>query len=348
MSSENIYLHKRVEGGTYYLTIVTTINKKRHFKRVSCRTKNKNEALRFLKNYEKNKKAPVVNPNLKISHIKKTILNYVDSNLSKGSLEKYDLTLRKFIEVIGDKEINLVTIQDVENFKAILSKNIRKHSVNTYIRYVKAIWNLLVKLGIIANSNLSGVKQFKIPEKEIISFTESEIELIVENTKDEKIKNIIMLAVETGLRISELLNLKIKNLDFENELIKVNNTEEFRTKSGKNRIIPFNINIEKIINFALQRKGLQKTDTDKYLFVSKYNIPYKRNFITVYFRRKLDELKFDKRYHFHCLRATFIMNLVRKGVNPIIIQKLAGHSSLVVTQRYCYIQISDLKNALNL
>jgi integrase/recombinase XerD len=251
------------------------------------------------------------------------------------------------LKVLGDLKISLVKERDIEQFKSMLAKSIKKESVNSYVRYIKSIWNLLVKLDLIPINYLREVKQFKISEKEIVSFSENEMELILNNVPHPDIKNIVMFAVETGLRISELLNLKIKNIDFENDYIKVNNTDEFKTKSGKNRLIPFNKKIIDIIDSALLRKNFQKTDSDKFLFISKYNIPYKRNFVTVYFRRKLDELKFDTRYHFHCLRATFIMNLVRKGVNPIIIQKLAGHSSLTVTQRYCFVQITDLRNALN-
>ena len=346
MPSEKIYLQKREPSGYYYLAIITTVNKKRYYKRVSCKTKNKNEALKFLKSYEKSKDNPVINSRLKISDIKKTVLDYVETNLTSGSVEKYKLTIDKLIKVIGDREINSISIKDIEYLKSILSKNITKHSVNTYVRYSKAIWNLLVKLEIIHSSRLRDVKQFKIPEREILSFAESEMEKIIETVHDEKIKNIILLAMETGLRISELLNLKVKNIDFANELIKINNSDDFRTKSGKNRVIPFNPKIKKIIEEEMLNQKL-KVNEEKYLFISKFSIPYKRNFITRYFRRKLDNLNFDKRYHFHCLRATFIMNLVRKGVNPIIIQKLAGHSSLSVTQRYCFVQVTDLRNALN-
>jgi integrase/recombinase XerD len=347
MTRDKIYLQKRTKGGIYYLVIVRITNQKRHYKKISCKTKNKSEALHFLKNYEKNLEQPVLNPNLKISDIQKPILDYVKSNTSPASFEKYKLTFKFMLKVLGDMKIASVKAKDIEQFKSDLSKSIRKESVNSYVRYIKSIWNLLVKLDFITINYLREVKQFKISEKEIVSFTENEMELIHNNIPHPDIKNIVMFAVETGLRISELLNLKIKNIDFENEYIKVNNTSEFKTKSGKNRLIPFNKKIIEIIDSALLRKNLQKTDSDKFLFISKYNIPYKRNFVTVYFRRKLDELKFDKRYHFHCLRATFIMNLVRKGVNPIIIQKLAGHSSLTVTQRYCFVQINDLRDALN-
>lgn len=340
-SNDKFYLQKRPNVGTYYLIIVSNINGKRQFKKVSCKTKNKTQALQFLKNYERSMQEPVINPDLKVSDVEKPILEYAKNNLSNGSYEKYKIVFKLLRKAFGDRKVMSIKEKDAEQFKAGLIRTIKKETANSYIRYVKSIWNLLKKLEFISINHLRDVKQFKIPEKEIISFTENEMDLILNKISHQDIKLIVTLAKETGLRISELLNLKTKNIDLENKYIKVSNTDEFKTKSGKNRLIPFNNKIEQLVI------SVMKADKESFLFTSKWNIPYKRNHVTRYFRRILDELNFDKRYHFHCLRATFIMNLVRKGINPIIIQKLAGHSSLSVTQRYCFVQINDLREALN-
>lgn len=343
MQTERIYLQRRNKSGIYYLVIVNKINEKRTFKKVSCHTKYKNEALTFLKHYEKNKESQVMNPHLKISDIKSPILDYVSSNLSNASLEKYELTIRTLLIYWGDKEVNSVNIKDVEHLKSSLCKKMRKESVNIYVRYIKAIWNLLIRLGYTNHNALSNIRQFKTHEKEIVSFTDEEITRILKEINDEKYRMIVLLATETGLRISELLNLKVSNLDLENSLIKICNDSEFKTKSRKNRIIPFNETINVIITNLLRRKS----EASDHLITRIHGLPYKRDYITRYFRNILDKLGFDDRYHFHSLRATFIMRLVRKGVNPIFIQRLAGHSTLTVTQRYCFVRVSDLREAIN-
>lgn len=343
MSTEKIYLHKRAEGGNYYLIISNKINGKRRLKKISCKTKIKNEALTFLKNYEKEKEKAIINPHLKLSDIRIPVLDYVSSNLSKGSLQKYELTLRRLSTFFGDRELNFITVKDIEIFKSSLNRQMKKETVNIYVRYIKAVWNLLVRLGYISINNLSDIKQFKTHEKEIVSFSDEEITRILDEIKEDKFKMIVTLALETGLRISELLNLKVSNIDLENELIKLNNNSEFKTKSRKNRIIPFNKSIKDTILNLIKNKN----DVGHYLITRIQNIPYRRDCITRYFRKTLDKLGFDKRYHFHCLRASFIMRLVRKGVNPIFIQRLAGHSTLAVTQKYCFVQVSDLRKAIN-
>lgn len=341
-----LQIYKRTTDKKYYLRIITGTQNKKAIKIICCNTSNKKDALSILNNHQNLLAQRNKNSSKKISDIRIVVLDYARINLSKGSLEKYEITLRKMIEYIGDKFVDAITMKDIEVFKLALTTKVRKETINSYLRNIKAIWNLLYKLGLKREKDLT-IKQFKIPEKEIVSFTDSEMKLILMNIRNDKLKNIVTLAVHTGLRISELLNLKVNNIDFENELIKVNNTDEFKTKSRKNRLIPFNNTIKQVIDYAFSIRSLQRSDNERFLFVSKFNIPYKRNHVTRYFRRILDELNFNKRYHFHCLRATFVMSLVRKGVNPIIIQKLAGHSSLNVTQRYCFIQISDLKIAIN-
>ncbi len=86
MSTEKLYLHKRAEGGNYYLLIVDNINGNRVTKKISTKTKNKNQALSFLRNYKKKKEVAVLNPHLKLSDIQNPVPEYVKSNLSKARL----------------------------------------------------------------------------------------------------------------------------------------------------------------------------------------------------------------------------------------------------------------------
>lgn len=347
MNSSKIFLCKSLSSGLYTLRVVKVESGKKLIKKVQCETKNKRSAIKFLKHYSMKCNTDFQYENKKISVVKNIVLNYVKSNLSNGSYEKYELMFKSLVSNLGDRDVESLTLNDIELFKTNLSCRIRKETVNSYLRSIKASWNLMVKLNLIPKNNLKDIQQFKIPEKEIVSFTQSEINLILDSIEHQRIKIIIEFALNTGLRISELLNLRMCNLDFINDLILVNNSDDFQTKSRKNRVIPFNTKIEQILTELIYNKDGKLKDKNNYLFSRIYNVPFKRNHVTRYFRKLLDKLNFDKKYHFHCLRATFIMNLVRKGVSPIIIQKLVGHSTLSVTQRYCFVQVDDLRQALN-
>jgi site-specific recombinase XerD len=110
------------------------------------------------------------------------------------------------------------------------------------------------------------------------------------------------------------------------------------------RTVPFNKVIKKTIRDCIREARTVTKETS--IFRKKYYIPYNRNHTTVYFKRIPNKLNFDMHYLFYCLRATTIMRLVRKGVNPINIQKLEGNPTLSVTQRYCYVQADDLRDAM--
>lgn len=351
MRQQRIYLHKRKNG--YYTIVITrrlTNSKKRHFKFISCQTKIKSEAMIFLKNYEKNleKQLEETDRELKLSDIKDSILSYIRTNKSKGSYEKYEFTFRKMLEIIGDKKIIEIDFNEIEKYKAELLKNVNENTVNIHIRVIKAIWNYAYKMNMIKSNKLKYIKQIKTPDNPILSFTEEEISLIEEKT-DKQFRNMIRFAKLTGLRVSEMLNLQVA--DIKDEQINIVNKKDFMTKSKQNRVIPLNPEIKDVLNEILHiknKKIIPYLDSESYLFKNpETNNKIDRNFVSRKFKKLIKKLKLNPKYHWHCLRAYFIMSLVRKNVNPILIKKLAGHSTLSITEKYCSIQNTDLKAAMN-
>ncbi|MCX6163012.1 MAG: site-specific integrase, partial [Ignavibacteriae bacterium] len=132
----------------------------------------------------------------------------------------------------------------------------------------------------------------------------------IENNTDKDFKNMIRFSYLTGVRISELINLQIK--DIENGVINVLNKDNFTTKSKKYRIIPINKEIQEVLNTILG-----KSDSNVLLFLNPENYLFnKKKFrlnrvnVSNKFRCIIKKLKLNPNYHWHCLRATFIMNLV--------------------------------------
>lgn len=351
MNKQRIYLHKRKNG--YYTIVITTRlpnSSKRYFQFVSCKTKIKSQAMIFLKSYEKNltKQLEETNNELKLNDIKEPVLNFIKTNKSKGSFDKYDFTFRKMLEIIGNKKIVEIDFNEIEKYKAELLKNVNENTVNIHIRVIKAIWNYAYKMDFIKTNKLKYIKQIKTPDNPIISFNEQEIELI-ESKTDAYFRNLIRFARLTGLRISEMLNLQVS--DIKDEQINVLNKKDFMTKSKQNRAIPLNSEIKEVLNSILYQKNkkiIPYINPETYLF--RYPNSEKklnRNYVSCKFKKLIKKLKLNPQYHWHCLRAYFIMSLVRKNVNPILIKALAGHSTLSITEKYCSIRNSDLKTAMN-
>lgn len=346
--NSKFYLVKR-QNGYYYISIVyrDEINKRR-YKYISTHTKLKSDANKFLSNLkaEQSKQSSIRNQIYKLSDVKNQILHYIKINRSNGSYCKYEITFRYLIKILNDKYVSLITFSDIEFFKSeLLKRGIRETSVNSYLRTAKSVFSLFFKLGITTENKIRFVKQFNIPERKILSFSNAELILIEENS-DANFRNMIRFSYMTGVRISEMINIQLK--DIEDGVINILNKKNFTTKSQKQRKIPINSEIQKLINDILGNLNtnvLTLRNPESYLFNNK-GVKLDRRSISKKFKNLLKKIEMDS-FHWHNLRATFIMRLVRKNINPLIIKDLCGHSCLAVLESYTSSQFHDLKSAMD-
>jgi integrase len=142
----------------------------------------------------------------------------------------------------------------------------------------------------------------------------------------ERLKPVVVLALHTGMRKSELLNLKWKNIDFVKKMILVEHT-----KSGRARRIPMNETAEAELLALKSRNGTERV------------FPYASIRSAWEGARKRAGLV---GLRFHDLRHTFATRLIERGVDPVRVQRLLGHSTLLVTQRYLHASDVGLRNAV--
>jgi len=151
---------------------------------------------------------------------------------------------------------------------------------------------------------------------------------------------IIELALGTGLRVSELSNLKVEDLF----LKKGQNSLHVRNgKGGKDRIVQFSPGLKNLIRTYLDYR---KTDSD-YLFPSQRNPSMTPSAIQQTFKRWAARAGLPKRYSIHCLRHTYATRLHKaSGYNLRLVQKQLGHSSVSTTQVYAAVLDEDVEKAL--
>lgn len=151
---------------------------------------------------------------------------------------------------------------------------------------------------------------------------------------------IIELALGTGLRVSELSNLKVEDLF----LKKGQNSLHVRNgKGGKARIVQFSPGLKNLIRTYLDYR---KTDSD-YLFPSQRNPRMTPSAIQQVFKRWAAKAGLPKRYSIHCLRHTYATRLHKaSGYNLRLVQKQLGHSSVSTTQVYAAVLDEDVEKAL--
>ena len=148
---------------------------------------------------------------------------------------------------------------------------------------------------------------------------------LIENLKH---KSIISLAFSTGMRVSEICNLKIEDIDSKRMIIYIRNA-----KGNKDRIVPLSENI-----LQLLRLYFKEYKPKTYLFNGQFDL--------IYSSRSCNEIVkkyIGKDYHFHLLRHSSFTTLLESGVDLRIIQKLAGHASSKTTEIYTHVSNNILQ-----
>lgn len=340
-----MFLNKS-SNGYYYLYFNCELTHKR--KKISCRTKHKPEAIKFLSNFKNNsetllkQKSGIV---YFIEDLKREILKYTFDNLQKNTSQIYRRVLNDMLRIIGNKPVKLITNRDIEFYKSVRLKEVKNTTVNIDLKTMKAIFNIALKWDWVNVNPTNEIKLLAIPQKEKLSFSDVEIKLLLNNINDAYLKNIVLTALYTGCRLNEVLNIQWKDIDFSNWVLTIRNKENFKTKTGKNRRIPISEFLYSL--FVSDYNIITLNEPDNYIFLSQRKIKFTIDFISKKFKQVLRKLNFPEKFHFHCLRHTFITNLTKSGVNINYVKEIAGHSDLKTTLLYVHIVTEDLREAVN-
>lgn len=246
---------------------------------------------------------------------------------------------------------NLITVNynQIRSWIVSLSDDgISNSSINRKISSLKSFYKFLLKTKQIGASPLLKHKALKSPKKIQIPFSEKELDMVLnhitykegfEGTRD---KLIVDLFYTTGIRRTELINLKIQNIDLSNQTIKV------LGKRNKERIIPILPIIgEQIKKYLYERSLLQEVKEDEYFFLLlngvKLNDSFVYRLINYYFSNVSEKVKKSP----HILRHTFATHLLNNGADINSVKELLGHSSLASTQVYTHNSLAELQKVYN-
>jgi integrase/recombinase XerC len=221
-------------------------------------------------------------------------------------------------------------------------------SINRKISSLKSFYKFLLKTKQIDSSPLLKHKALKAPKKIQIPFSEKELDLVLNQIKYKegfegvRDKLIVDLFYTTGIRRTELIHLKIQNVDLSNKTIKVIG------KRNKERIIPILTIIEdQIIKYLSERASIQDVKENEYFFLLtngvKLNDSFVYRLINYYFSNVSEKVKKSP----HILRHTFATHLLNNGADINSVKELLGHSSLASTQVYTHNSLAELQKVYN-
>ncbi|MFA7377709.1 MAG: site-specific integrase, partial [Patescibacteria group bacterium] len=169
---------------------------------------------------------------------------------------------------------------------------------------------------------------------------ESECKLLLDNSSG-NLHDMILLALNTGLRFGELIALTWKDIDFEKRLLPINKAIAKgvlgSTKSNKNRYIPLTNSVIEMLRNRKRNAELIFSENNSFLVQARY---------VKKLHKLCKDLKF-RRIGWHVLRHTFASHLAQKGISLKAIQELLGHSDIKTTMRYAHLSPRELRQAVD-
>jgi site-specific recombinase XerD len=339
------------KNGIYYVHYTDDITGKRNA--ISTKEKYKPEAIKYLSDFKNNLKNKS-KEKLKVhylSELKTEVMQYVLNNMEFSTCKLYKAVFDNMLRLFNDKPVKLINSSDIELYKTIRAGEVSKATVNKDINTMKAIFNIAIRFDWLNVNPVKNIKKLSIPEKEYLAFTDVQIKTILGKIENQSIKNFIKFAILTGCRLNEIVNLQWKDINFIDRVLIIRNKPNFKTKTGKIRQIPIsdslNNLLNEIVNINAGKNTLNFINPDRYIFVNPNKYKYSKNYVSKYFKNVLRSLNFNEKYHFHCLRHTFITNLIKSGVNINFVKEIAGHSEITTTMNYIHISTNDLREAVN-
>lgn len=270
----------------------------------------------------------IVSQNLKSEYLQKTKNELKLRNYSPKTIKSYLTCIEDYLSSKKDNPQS-VDVDSIKNF--LLAKKeagLSSQTVNLYLYSIKFFYSDIIK----SHSKID-LKFAKTSNKLPVVLSRNEIENITNNIANTKHKLIISLAYAAGLRVSEVVNLKIKDIDFNELTIHLKNA-----KGNKDRITIFPEKLKNnIINLTAGKLG------NNYLFESDRGGKLTERTAQKVFENALQKTKIQKDATFHSLRHSFATHLLENGVDVRYVQELLGHTNIRTTQLYTKVTNPSIK-----
>ncbi|MDA8604963.1 site-specific tyrosine recombinase XerD [Gammaproteobacteria bacterium] len=261
---------------------------------------------------------------------------YIEKGLSNNTVSSYKNDIKSFFLWLDENSFNPLNINayDANNYVSkLFGDGLKSSSVNRKISAIKSFYIFLQKKKIIMKSPIADIVMPKQEKYLPVSMSEEEVERLL-NSPDLNIqierrdKAMIEVLYATGIRISELTNLKLTDLDINRSVLKVFG------KGSKERLVPFGEKaVESLSLYLTDRKDLKS----KEIFLSNRGTKISRGAfwqrIKIYTKRENLKISISP----HTLRHAFATHLLNRGADLRSVQILLGHSDLSTTQIYTHI-----------
>lgn len=277
-------------------------------------------------------------------------LDYIsyEKKYSDNTEKNYELDLFKYFEYLDKNNLNYLTVKykDVSNFTLFLAKqNYKSTTINRIDSSIRSFYNYLELEEKINGNPFKAASNLKVPKRLPNYFKYDEyltmISVIDKDDYEYRNRLILEMLFATGLRVSELSNIKIKNIDFSEREIKI------MGKGSKERFVFYNKECAIVLDSYLKecRSKLLNGKDSEYLFINHLGNKLTDRGIRLIIDKIVKKSCIKSKVSPHTFRHTFATMLLNEGCNIKSVQELLGHSSLGTTGIYTHLTNDEVRLA---
>ncbi len=286
---------------------------------------------------------------MNLDSCREDFINYIrfEKRFSNHTITAYQNDLQQFADYIqityntnNSADINHLIIRSW--IVDMMNKKISSRSVTRKITTLKTFYRFLIRQKIVLENPMQKIQAPKTSKRLPVFVEKQKMDILLDNVEfgddfqGQRNKLIIELFYSTGIRLSELINLKIGDIDLYNNQLKV------LGKRNKERIIPFNTTLKKQIETYLLEKN--KIESSEILFITTKGKKIYEKLVYNIVKSYLSQITTIDKKSPHVLRHTFATHMLNNGADLNAIKDLLGHANLSATQIYTHNTVEKLKN----
>lgn len=272
----------------------------------------------------------------------------VEKGLSKNSISSYELDLKDYVSYC-DKTLHISSIQqvevkDIENYLVLLhQRNLKSTSISRKITAIKNFHRYLLLNNTINRNVAENIEKPKLAKQLPKVLSEQEVDLLLdiplETVFDYRNKAMLELLYGTGLRVSEMLDLKFSDIDLINCVIRCFG------KRSKERIVPIGEYVLYYLQeYMVRRNELLKKGYSEYVFLNNHGGRLSRFSFFKIIKKILRDKGIKKDVSPHTLRHSFATHMIAHGADLRSVQELLGHTDISTTRIYTHVSNDKIKH----
>jgi len=286
---------------------------------------------------------------MKMEDAIKKYLEYVEKELNYSKLTKinYEGDLNNYRDFLKIKNYDYIKInkeQIIEYLKYLDNLKYQNKTISRMLSSLRSFYNYLTEIKLIDNNIFKRVKNPKVSKKLPNYLSIVEVETIMdtisgETDNDIRDKCLFEFLYSTGLRVSEVSDLKIKDIDFSQNSVRV------LGKGSKERIVYFgDITLNLLNKYLKVRNNFLKKDNIEYLFINNNGEKLSRQSIEYIISKIMKKSGINHKISPHTLRHTYATHLLDNGADLKSVQELLGHENLDTTEVYTHVSKERLRS----